>query len=309
MNAKLQPAPLHKTERRSKQRPERAETTQRAEHIWLTPSFARQLLDGHVNYRPHNADRVKMYKGDIVGDKWRSNGDTIVVDENGQLIDGQHRCHAVIESGIPIQTWIIWGVPASGVDVKDLHRPRSMRHILTRTGYSKADILGPALPFVWTWEKSGTLSRDSLGHPSKMVLKECLQRNPDITRYVHDSKPLRELGLANSLTSALRYILTRSSTEEIANQFLGELGIGEMLAQTNPVFQLRKRLQKNLATGASTLKKRTKLAMISKAWNMWLAGQECTQLMWRSTGPGAEPFPKILTQQEVSDAEQAEGLN
>lgn len=288
MNAKLKPIP------------ERVPF--RVERMVVTPDIAREWLEGHENYRPLQPERVKQYGGAMLAGEWLCNGQTLAFDWFGRLGDGNTRLHGCIWADTPFETLVVWGIDPAAFVVTDRHRPRSLRDELRHRGYARGDILAAALPFIWTWEKSKMLSRDTLGHPSTLVLLQCLERNAPLTNFLHDSKALRELGLPNALTSALRYILTKSSTEAVADQFLGELAIGEMLGQTSPVFQLRKRLQRD-ATSTAKLKKRTRLALISKAWNMWLAGQECTQLKWTSTGPGAEVFPKILTQQEVKDAE------
>lgn len=291
MNAKLKPIPDR--------------TPFRAEKVFVTPDMARQFIEGHENYRPLNPARVAQYAGDMKSGNWPFNGQTIAFDWHNKPGDGNTRLNACILADTGFETVIVWGIDPAAFVVTDRHRPRSLRDELRHRGYARGDLLAAALPFVWTWEKSRMLSRDTLGHPSTMVLLQCLNLNPTLPGFMRDSKSLRELGLPNALTSALRYILVKSSSEVVADQFLGELSIGEMLAQTNPVFQLRKRLQKEVSTNTSTLKKRPRLALISKAWNMWLAGQECTQLKWTSTGPGSETFPKISTQQEVIDAEQA----
>lgn len=291
MNAKLKPIP------------ERVPF--RAERVFVTPDMARRFLEGHENYRPLNAERVKQYAGDMKSGHWPFNGQTIAFDWHNKLGDGNTRLHACISADAGFETVIVWGIDPAAFVVTDRHRPRSLRDELRHRGYSRGDLLAAALPFVWTWEKLRMLSRDTSGHPSTMVLLQCLDRNPTLPEFMHESKSLRELGLPNALTSSLRYILVKSSSQEVADQFLGELGIGEMLAQTNPVFQLRKRLQKDAATNTTKLKKRPRLALITKAWNMWLAGEECMQLKWTSTGPGSEPFPKVATQQEVAAAEQA----
>jgi hypothetical protein len=267
--------------------------------------MARTWLKDQENYRPLNAARVAQYAGDMKAGNWPFNGQSIAFDWHGKLGDGNTRLHASISADTEFETIVVWGIDPAAFVVTDRHRPRSLRDELRHRGYARGDLLAAALPFVWTWERSRMLSRDSLGHPSTMVLLQCLDRNLGFPNFMRESKSLREIGLPNALTSALRFILINSSSEAVADQFLGELGVGEMLSKTNPVFQLRNRLQRDVSATAK-LKKRTRLALISKAWNMWLAGQECTQLKWTSTGPGSEVFPKITTQQEVIDAEKAD---
>lgn len=279
--------------------------TEFAEKMTITPTVAAQMLEGHENYRSLLGNRVALYAEDMKHGRWDDNGQPILIDEDGNIIDGQHRLHACIKSRCPFTTWVISGIPASKVDTIDTGRPRSLRDILERRQLPKADLVAAALPFVYNWEKAKCLVRDAATHPSRKSLLECLARHPLLIGYCQHHKALRDLGLTESFTSALRYVLVVSSNEEVAYQFLGELAVGDLLNERSPVFQLRKRLIRDVLTSASKLTKRTKIALVTKAWNSWLAGQETLQLKWTSTGPGAEPLPPVLTQAEATDSDQA----
>lgn len=273
-----------------------------AEVIEITVSIAKKMLEGHENYRGLDLRRVIQYANDMQRGDWDECGQPILFDENNNLIDGQHRLHAVIRSGCSIKFWVIYGV--RGVETIDTHKPRTLRNLLERQKYPKAQLVSAALQYVLAWEVTGKLSRDTgSSYPSRKTLLACLERHPRLHEYCAQNKALTSLGLSNAFTSALRYVLVRSSSEDVAFQFLGELAIGEMLQKTSPVFQLRTRLIRNKERGAIKVSPRTVIALVTKAWNLWVSGQESPRTFkWTSTGPSAEEFPSVLRQAEVDDA-------
>lgn len=70
------------------------------ETMEITPDFAQELLDRrHAHQRPIRPRAVKAYASDMRLGRWRVTGDAIKLDHNLQVIDGQHRLQAIVESG------------------------------------------------------------------------------------------------------------------------------------------------------------------------------------------------------------------
>ena len=67
--------------------------------VLITPDLAKQLLSLNIkNNRRISSVRVESYARDMRDDKFAETT-MITIDENGRLIDGQHRLHDVIKSG------------------------------------------------------------------------------------------------------------------------------------------------------------------------------------------------------------------
>lgn len=268
--------------------------------------MSQELLDhtkaqGYKNYRRPIPGRVSLYADDMRNRRWRYTAEPLTVRRpDGVLLEGQNRCLASIKANASFEALVVYDeVDEQAVDAMGLGAPRTLRDTLERKGVGKADVLAAAVPFVYNWEKTKCLARDLTTHGSRMAMLECLNRHPRLIDYVQKNKNLHDLGLPDSFTSALRYVLVMSSNEEAAYQFLGEVGIGDQLSNRSPVFQLRKRLLRDALGNASKLQKRVKIALVTKAWNLWLSGQECLMLKWTSVGPGAEEFPEVLTLAQI----------
>ena len=85
-----------------------------AQLIWVTPDQAQLWLDN--NY-PHNRriqeSVVLQYAEEMDTGNWHGDvmDSPIMISDNGQLLNGQHRCSAVILYGKPVQMWVLFDVP------------------------------------------------------------------------------------------------------------------------------------------------------------------------------------------------------
>lgn len=73
----------------------------------INPDVAESILKGNINNRNLRKRVVDSYARDMAGAKWSFNGIPIIIDENGNLKDGQHRLQAIVQSGITMKMLII----------------------------------------------------------------------------------------------------------------------------------------------------------------------------------------------------------
>ena len=100
----------------------------------ITPEKAQEYLKFNIeNYRSLSKDRVLSYAGDMKNGKWQLNGEAIKFDSEGVLIDGQHRLHAIVRAGVPVEMLVIRGVQ-KGVNLYDIGSTRSLGQIAKARG-------------------------------------------------------------------------------------------------------------------------------------------------------------------------------
>ena len=73
----------------------------RGEVRFITPEIARHILGDHENFRGEKKSIAKKYEAVMRRKKWIQKSPPLIFSESGELLDGQHRLHAVILSGIP----------------------------------------------------------------------------------------------------------------------------------------------------------------------------------------------------------------
>ena len=94
-------------------------TKVRIVHTFLTPKMALAFLCVNLINRKLQDMSIAKIVRDIKAGRWLFNGDTICIDVNGNMIDGQHRCIACALSGIPVEVIIIYDVPENAIDTID----------------------------------------------------------------------------------------------------------------------------------------------------------------------------------------------
>lgn len=90
--------------------------------VWfenVTPEQAQKLLDSNKNNRTLRGARVARYAADMRKGHWRITGETIRLDEKGELLNGQHRLESIVRSGVPADLLFISGISASTMLVQD----------------------------------------------------------------------------------------------------------------------------------------------------------------------------------------------
>lgn len=127
--------------------------TIQAEVTTITPTRARRLIDGQKNIRTPSMKLVKRYAADMASGRWDINGEAIKLDADGNLIDGQHRLLACIESGKEFRTLIVEGVESD----YNIDRGRGRNHadyLRREHGVPNATQIAPAIATLITAARS-----------------------------------------------------------------------------------------------------------------------------------------------------------
>lgn len=106
----------------------------------ITPKMAQEYLKCNVaNYRSISRQRVMSYSNDMLNGSWQSNGEAIKFDEQGNLLDGQHRLHAIVKAGVPVNMIVIRGL-GQETNIFDIGMGRSLGQIAQASGFTNGRI-------------------------------------------------------------------------------------------------------------------------------------------------------------------------
>lgn len=100
------------------------------ESVLISPEIAKQLFDSRIKNRTINWKRVHLYTEEMKAGRWRMNGETIKVNADGRLLDGQHRCLAVMDYGKPVWFSIAKAVDTEAFATMDSGYPRRASQVL-----------------------------------------------------------------------------------------------------------------------------------------------------------------------------------
>lgn len=96
----------------------------------ITPSVAKQMLEGNTNNRKLRKTRVEQYADAIKRGMWDIQNDAITISKTGKLLNGQHRLTAIVEAGTSVQCLVLRGVDDETYSVIDSGLGRSVNDAL-----------------------------------------------------------------------------------------------------------------------------------------------------------------------------------
>lgn len=224
--------------------------------VTITPDQADRILKTNYQNRTINSSRVNQYARDMETGRWRVNGETIILDEEGRLLDGQHRLAACVKSNRPFDTILVRGVERDARLTVDSGMSRRLSHRLTMFGFKD----GAALSTTVGWwkriaEGPSAIRRDHF-KVSETEALETLVAEPQIAEAIQHFNTLREELPREVWTQAMGlfprsafyrlvafYAHAAAGHEEKAREFVRRLLTGlDIHSPQDPIYLLRSRL-------------------------------------------------------------------
>ena len=125
----------------------------------ITPEVAAKILEDSKTIQNRNVSdhHVEWLTSQMRDGRWVLNGEAIIVDEDGQLLDGQHRLWAVVNSGITIESLVTRGVERKAFPTIDTGAARTSSNTLTMTGEKNTKVLAAALGLLHRYDQGKML--------------------------------------------------------------------------------------------------------------------------------------------------------
>jgi len=154
----------------------------------ITPSIAEAMLGYNSENRNINHRRVAVIRDDILADRWEFNGDAIRFDENGIMIDGQHRLAAIVMAGKSVASLVVRGVPVAARKTIDQGKSRSLADVLKiERGLSQASAMSTTITSIMIFEKAVRIGSWSMSRNRSISIGAALDwydAQPDEVRSV-----------------------------------------------------------------------------------------------------------------------------
>jgi hypothetical protein len=261
-----------------------------AERVKITPERAMALLEHNTWNRPLSQPHVQRLVRQILAGKWKYNGDTLKVATNGDVLDGQHRLWAVVESKTAIDTMIVYDVePEAFATVDTLRKPRSGADVLSLHGATiHRKTLSAALAWLLRWQRGVVLDYMApLNRIENSDIEEAYALHPEMIRAAERGAKLR--GIVSPALITFVYYVFSSFNSEIADRMMNTLEDPSGVGLSDPFFRLRAHLIGNRTNKDPILV----VALAIKAANAAYKGETVPSLAWRRSGRHAEAFPEL----------------
>lgn len=241
--------------------------------ITVTPEQAAAWLAAQGKNRPVNRGRVAAFARQMKNGGWRVTHQGIAFDEDGGLVDGQHRLAAVIEAGVSVAMMATWGISRDVMkSAVDRQSKRTAAHAFSIDGETNAHAKSAVCRTLWTLENADIGYSDASDHDALTAVLE--RHRPAIEHCLAQSGSLRP----NAPVVAVSVLMFYGNRGE---EWYRGLVTGESLGAGDPRLHLRNWLltgKKLFGTGRGASMVIEVLARSLSAADAWLNGETMVKL-------------------------------
>jgi hypothetical protein len=207
------------------------------ETVMLTPVLAERMLANMVNQRRLNESAVESYAAEMRDGRWKQTHQGLALTATGKLLDGQHRCQAVVRSGVTIPILVTRGVDEESFSDMDRQRGRSNADILSIAGYDRSRLLAAMSKIIIQFYK-GTVASNGPCSPTEALVFSDANK----AELVYSADRAANQKQKAAMLGAAHFIFARINLQK-ADAFLEAVDKGTGLDAKNAAFVLRERLR------------------------------------------------------------------
>lgn len=265
----------------------------RTKIVAVGPELARKWLDRNMGNRPVSVATVVRYAEEMSKGRWKMTGDPVRFSTTGKLIDGQHRLHAVIKSGVTINVLVITDLQDSIFNVIDTGRGRGKADILSieyGLPFETTKLLASAATIAYFYEHGAYSLKGALSHED---LAEHVRANPRLissAQYVHDNVP--RLSPAPKSIAAAFFFFASGLEEARAKMFVERFMVGTVLDANDNLLHLRNQCF-NARAVRRPMQASDVFGRLVRIWNSERRGKPIKHYGNVSLREG-EPYPQII---------------
>jgi hypothetical protein len=259
----------------------------------ITPALAAEILEerNFEDNRKISKPWVTYLARQMKTGLWRLNGEPLIFDKRDNLLNGQHRLSAVVESGKTIVFPVFIGAAKAAFTTMDQGRNRSAGQVFGMKGEKSGFLLAALCRKVYCWENDGHLGGKRKISPDELqrvlTAKPELRISAAIARNVNSEVPVD-----GSMVAFTHWLFSQSNKRR-ATAFFESLATSEASYKGDPVIVLRRRLfrerEKNRRRwGATEL-----LAIFVRAWNYYCKDASIKNLAIKPDRDGSYKIPAI----------------
>lgn len=277
------------------------------------------------NFRDYNPILAEQYASDMERRGWPDTGDAIVF-ANGELLNGQHRIGGyklyLERGGKPLPMRVVVLADKAAEMRMDCGRSRTVNDYIRHAGCgyvptiaalvladcrmagAKSQRFARSIGYLVDTKAKTTKHGDGSSQVRfvrNVSLADAVDR---FRRYRKDYEKWAPLACSKlgkvprvSVLSLSIFAIGRITDVDMAMLFMDQLGSGENLKASDPIYHLR-----NLMLGEGKEGRRHSrwwvAAVVCKAWNYWIRGQDCQVLRWKAVGPYAEEMPEPVGKED-----------
>ena len=258
--------------------------------VTMTPEWAEQLLALNTHNRLLSKNRVSFYESIIARGQWKTTHQGVAIDWNNVLQDGQHRLHAIVNTGQSVLMQLSTNTDPSNYEAIDAGKKRSASDTIGLLGAKNATKVAAAIRGYLLYQRypEKVWVGNIFNNITISDIKACYESAPDVVDQLTFSavgaynifKPLN----ASALICFLLLAYSCDRTDD-ALEFVDKLGSGKNLNIYDPILSYRNFLSNDRVARSLQLH----VAINIKVFSRWMHGEKVT----RFRVPDFPPMPLI----------------
>lgn len=207
----------------------------------ITPEIAAAMLQCNVDNRRLSETLITQYASDMASGRWKMTGQPIIVADDGELNDGQHRLAAVVKAGVAVDVMVIRGALRSTRDAIDTGKSRTSGDVLQMFHIPDGNAVAALAQIVISWERAG---KSRVGGRNLVSKGDVIARAKVDHRLVDATRLSAAAGKITTRkhVAFARYVIADSARSD---EFFARLIDGAGLMLNNPILTVRHWFMRN----------------------------------------------------------------
>jgi hypothetical protein len=233
--------------------------------VTVTPVLAELLLERNQGNRPVAKRNAAALEQDIASGRFQFNGESIVVSDTGVLLDGQHRCRKVVETGVSIRAVLVFGPKEEARFTIDTGKSKSTANMFAMQERPYFQIQATAIGYILQYKQAKGIARNVNYIPTvadRLAFAD--EKGIESSIGVIVEAGGLNTAVASAATLAFcHYAFAKRTTKGDADEFITQFITGEGLRRGDPILAARNRcinIGRRIDAGV-------KANLIFKAWN------------------------------------------
>jgi len=234
----------------------------------ITPMLARAYLATSHGNRPLKRAKVAAYARDMAAGQWQQNGETIIFDRDGHIIDGHHRLTACVAAGASFPALVVRGVPPSTRNTIDMGASRTIGDALSFHGYKNSNHINAVVMALFSLQNG----RPKSVSPSASEVFDFVQKNPDVVQ-AGVIAARKHIPRAQAVCGAIWFVAKINGEQEQAEAFLDVLISGVPSGLGCAAHALRERIMRD-AISSRKISVQDVHRLVVAAWEKFRVGEK-----------------------------------
>ena len=240
----------------------------------LTPKMATELLTRNGNNRPVSRALVAQYAHAMTRGEWMLNGEAIIIGKDGRLLDGQHRCHAIIKAKANVPILMVKGAPDEAFKTLDTGRARTAGDVLGMLGVKYHTHVAAGAKMILRIEDGAKKDYK----PSHTRILDCIDRHQLLHYWAAQYGSSKVCRIVPSLVVGILVLAEERHGRKVCQSFFDAVGSGASLGTRDPAYQYRERF---ISKGrGEKFSQEYAQAITIKSINAHILGNEIALLRW-----------------------------